>query len=275
VTGVISDTNNSTVGAKVSLIKAGPSTWHLQGDNTYTGDTTILEGTLRLDYPCLNDDSTIRIDGVLDLTHVDPDTVKSLFINGVEMPPGIYRSESNPGEGTEVPEITGTGTLNVLTGPSADPYADWAKQNITDIDPLANATPAGDPDGDGENNLSEFAFRGNPLSGADQGIVRQFTEDSGDVDANKELILTLAIRKQNAAAFSGTPLQLVSDGVTYTVEGSTDLATFTSAVTEVSPAITTGLPDLSADPAYEYRSFSLDASNGLTGKGFLRAKVED
>jgi hypothetical protein len=205
----------------------------------------------------------------LDLVHGEEDTVKSLFINGVEMPPGIYGSSNS--EGT----ITGTGTLNVLTGPITDPFTSWAQQNITDIDPLADATAAGDPDGDGENNLAEFAFRGNPLNGADQGIVRQFTEDSGDVDTNKELILTLAIRKQNTAAFSGTPLQLVSDGVTYTVQGSTDLATFTSPVTEVSPPITTGLPDLSADPSYQYRSFSLDASNGLSGKGFLRAIVED
>ena len=275
VTGVISDTNNAIAGAKVSLIKAGSSTWHLQGDNTYTGDTTILDGTLKLDFPCLDNDSTVRIDGILDLPHGEEDTVTSLFINGVEMPPGIYRSEVYPGDGTEVPQITGTGTLNVLTGPSANPFTDWAQQNITAIEPLADATPGGDPDGDGENNLAEFAFRGNPLNGSDRGIVNHFTADGSDVDTNKELILTIAIRKANSSAFSGSPLQLASDGVTYTVQGSTDLSAFTAAVTEVSPPITTGLPDLSGDASYEYRSFSLDASNGLAGKGFLRAIVQD
>ena len=42
---------------------------------------------------------------------------------------------------------------------------------------------------------------------------------------------------------------------------------------EVTP-LTAGLPDLSGDLDYEYRSFSLGGSNGLSGKGFLRAKVE-
>jgi autotransporter-associated beta strand protein len=275
VTGVIEDSVTAVLGAKVSLIKAGSSTWHLQGNNAYTGETTILDGTLKLDFPCLDDNSTVRINGTLELTHSQQDTVISLFIGGEEMPPGIYRSESNPGDGTEVPEITGSGTLNVLTGPSSSPFEDWAQQNITDIDPLADATPGGDPDGDGSNNLAEFGFRGNPLSGTDQGIVRNFTEDSGDPDSSKELILTIAIREGNADPFSGTPLQLAVAGVTYSVEGSTDLSTFNAAVTEVSPAFTTGLPDLSGDPDYEYRSFSLDASNGLTGKGFLRAKVQD
>jgi autotransporter-associated beta strand protein len=275
VSGVISDSNAAIPGAMVNLIKAGASTWHLQGNNTYTGDTTILDGTLKLDHPCLDDGSTVRISGTLELNHNQQDTVASLFINGVEMSPGIYRSASNPGTGTEVPEITGNGTLNVLTGPAADPFTSWAQANITAIDPLADATPGGDPDGDGVENLAEFAFRGDPLSGADQGMIRTFVEDGGDPDSAKELILTLAIRTGNAAPFSGSPLQLASDGVTYTIEGSLDLTTFTAAVTEVSPPVTTGLPDLSGDPSYEYRSFSLDASNGLSGRGFLRAVVED
>jgi autotransporter-associated beta strand protein len=48
VTGVISDTNNSTTGAVVNLIKANSSTWTLQSNNTYTGSTTIKGGTLKI-----------------------------------------------------------------------------------------------------------------------------------------------------------------------------------------------------------------------------------
>ena len=48
VTGIISDTNNSTAGAVVHLIKANTGTWTLGGNNTYTGDTTIKAGTLKL-----------------------------------------------------------------------------------------------------------------------------------------------------------------------------------------------------------------------------------
>ena len=48
VTGAISNTNNATAGAVVSLIKANSSTWTLQAENTYTGTTTIKGGTLKL-----------------------------------------------------------------------------------------------------------------------------------------------------------------------------------------------------------------------------------
>jgi hypothetical protein len=60
------------------------------------------------------------------------------------------------------------------------------------------------------------------------------------------------------------------DGVTYTIEGSLDLDTFTQGATSVDP-ITTDLPTTGTD--YEYRSFKLVGSEGLSGSGFLRAKV--
>jgi len=58
--------------------------------------------------------------------------------------------------------------------------------------------------------------------------------------------------------------------VKYTIEGSLNLVFPSSAVSEASPA--TGPGGLPA--AYEYRRFRLDASDGLTGKGFLRVKTE-
>jgi fibronectin-binding autotransporter adhesin len=47
VSGVISNTNN-TGSTVVSLIKSNSSTWTLQGENTYTGTTTIKAGTLKI-----------------------------------------------------------------------------------------------------------------------------------------------------------------------------------------------------------------------------------
>jgi hypothetical protein len=160
-----------------------------------------------------------------------------------------------------------------MVGPDSDPFATWAAAEITALQPSADASASGDADGDGTPNLAEFAFRGDPLDGADNGIVTRFVTDSSDAGSARELVLTLAIRRGNPATFAGSPLQLQAGGVTYTVEGSTDLAGFGAAVSEVDP-VTAGLPDLSADPDYEYRSFRLDASDGLTGKGFLRARVE-
>jgi|GEM_PF-2042873 len=47
VGGVIS---NSTAGGLTLLNKAGQSTWNLTGTNTYTGNTSVSEGLLRLDF---------------------------------------------------------------------------------------------------------------------------------------------------------------------------------------------------------------------------------
>jgi len=130
-----------------------------------------------------------------------------------------------------------------------------------------------DPDNDGRNNLGEFAFNGDPLSGSDKGKVFVLTEDSDfDGDSSKELILTVAVRS-GTPEFTGSPLSAThpSDGITYSIEGSLNLAGFSTAVNVVPTPLATGLP--AAGEGYEYRSFSLDGSNGLTGKGFLRAKV--
>jgi autotransporter-associated beta strand protein len=149
-----------------------------------------------------------------------------------------------------------------LTAPTGSPFTLWAAaKGLTGEVGFENG-PGDDPDGDGTNNLAEFAFNGNPLSGSDNGIVRHFSTDN-------ELILTIAVRS-GTPAFNGTPSPTAThDGVTYSIQGSTDLSGFTVGVSVVVP-ITTGLPDL-AGSGYEYRSFSLDGSNGLAGKGFLRA----
>ena len=56
--------------------------------------------------------------------------------------------------------------------------------------------------------------------------------------------------------------------------GSTTLTSFPLTVTPVAP-VTTNLPALTPQGgvSYEYRSFSLDGSNGLPSKGFLRVTV--
>jgi len=46
--GAISDTTNATAGAVVNVIKANASTWTLTGSNTYTGSTTVNQGTLQI-----------------------------------------------------------------------------------------------------------------------------------------------------------------------------------------------------------------------------------
>ena len=116
-----------------------------------------------------------------------------------------------------------TGVLS-LTVASGTPFSTWAATKITAINPSADATPGGDPDGDGKTNFSEFAFDGNPLSGSDNGKIFVLAADSDvDVNTDKELILTVAVRAA-APAFSGTPSPTATgDGVIYTIQGSTTL----------------------------------------------------
>jgi hypothetical protein len=151
------------------------------------------------------------------------------------------------------------------------PYDTWATdKGLTALNNANNLNP----DDDGLNNLGEFAFNGNPLSGSDNGKVFVLNEDSDfDVDALEELILTVAVRS-GTPAFSGSPSPTATqaaDGITYSIEGSLDLAGFPATVNVVPTPVTVGLP--AAGAGYEYRSFSLSGSNGLPGKGFLRAKV--
>ena len=260
---------------KFSLTKSGSGTLTLSGTCSYSGDTTVTEGTLTLPTNNTgNDVSTVSVaatGATLDLNFSGTDTVGALVIGGIPKAAGVYEAVGNPGLGTEIPQITGTGTLTV--GLSSTPYDTWAAgKGLT----AGNKAKGLDPDNDGRDNLAEFAFNGDPLSGADNGKVFVLTEDSdaaGDPSAAKELILTVAVRA-GTPAFTGTPspsANFAADGITYTIEGSLDLGSFLAPVVAVPTAVVTGLPV--AGPGYEYRSFSLGGSDGLGGKGFLRAEV--
>jgi hypothetical protein len=94
-----------------------------------------------------------------------------------------------------------------------------------------------------------------------------------------ELTLIAAVR-DGAVFASGTGgVQTATlDGIVYAIEGSTDLVFPGSAVSVVGSAsntapAATGLPTLPGSSEWEYRTFKLDASEGLPGKGFLRVKV--
>jgi autotransporter-associated beta strand protein len=156
----------------------------------------------------------------------------------------------------------------VLRTLAADPDADNDGMNdaweiANGLNPNANDA-ASDGDGDGIDNLGEFAFNGDPQNGSDNGVSTSSLQDTNS-NGQKELTLTIAVR--SGATFSagvdGSQVATV-DGLSYTVRGSLNLATFTSAVAHVSSAA-------SGDPDYELHTFRLTASEGLSGKGFLQA----
>ena len=91
-----------------------------------------------------------------------------------------------------------------------------------------------------------------------------------DNDGSRKLILTIAVLAGTPAFSADDSPTATYDGITYTIQGSTTLENSTK-VNVLATPVTTGLP--AAGSGHEYRSFSLDGSAGLTGKGFLRAQV--
>ena len=107
------------------LVKSGSGTLVLtHTDNSYTGITTVEQGTLQLSSHFLHDSASVSISSVatlqLDFSGM-PDVIDSLFIDGVRQPAGIWGPIRSMSQFTS-PLITGTGRLEVLTGPLAGDY---------------------------------------------------------------------------------------------------------------------------------------------------------
>ena len=268
--------------APANFVKTGTGTQTLTGLNTYTGNTIVQEGTLSISEAYLDNlaSVTIHADGILDLDHLQNDTIGTLFLDGVQAAAGLWGrpgSIAALGADFESPLISGDGLLDVVTGP--DPLAAWLQENISDIDPLADASATGDPDGDGLDNATEFALDGNPLGGANSGKV------VGKVIAlGEDSVLTLTLPVRIGATFTspGSPgnLELVSaaiDGVVYRIQGSdATLTDWTLGVTEATGAevdsLHLTLPALSSAD-WEYRTFRTPGTTAGDSEDFIRAVV--
>lgn len=159
--------------------------------------------------------------------------------------------------------------------PAATPYETWVATTYPSLSET-DRTPTADPDRDGSTNFLEFALNGNPTDPSSNGLIASLIQNAS-APATQELTLVIAVRSGAEFASGANGIRTASvSGITYIVEGSLD-AVFPSAVVSSNPpAITapavTGLPDLTGS-GWEYHTFKLDASEGLTGKGFLRLKV--
>ncbi|RYD18661.1 MAG: hypothetical protein EOP88_21800 [Verrucomicrobiaceae bacterium] len=90
----------------------------------------------------------------------------------------------------------------------------------------------------------------------------------------RELLVTIAVRGTPAFG-SGPAPTATADGFRYTVRGSLTLAGFTSPVSVVTTPVAPPAPNATPPAGYVWRTFSLDGSNNLPGKGFLRVAVEE
>jgi hypothetical protein len=157
--------------------------------------------------------------------------------------------------------------------PPADADADglldkWETAHGLSIASAAGSDgPDGDPDGDGATNLHEFAFGGDPQSGADQG-----PSLSTVVDLSGERYFAYTFAARSGVAFGGTgPLSGSRDGLDYEVTGSGDLATFILGLTEVFPAVTDSLP--ATPTGYSYHTIRLTDPVAAAATGFIRVKA--
>ncbi len=152
--GVITDGAAAT-----ALVKSHTGTLTLGGANTYTGNTTVTGGTLRIRSATLADASTVSISegAVLDLEFPGIDTVKALFIGTTRLAAGVYGTS-----GINIPEITGTGALNVTNGPTGS-FSGWISGAFANGSvSTSEQGPADDPDNDGLHNLVEYGLGKDP-----------------------------------------------------------------------------------------------------------------
>ncbi len=112
-----------------SLVKTGRGIVNLFGTNSYTGNTTVSNGTLIINFPFLSTNSTVTvntnatlgINGVLTLNFAgsDTNTVAALALGGISKPAGIYNATTDPTyiSGTGSLQVTPLSTINPLPGP--------------------------------------------------------------------------------------------------------------------------------------------------------------
>ena len=107
-------TNYANITGNGGLTKIGSGELVMAVTNAYVGNTTVNAGTLAIQQPTLNTNSTISVTngGVLELDFAATNTVAALVLNGTNQPGGVYNS-STPGG-----LISGTGSLLVPTAPS-------------------------------------------------------------------------------------------------------------------------------------------------------------
>ena len=165
--------------------------------------------------------------------------------------------------------IESDGTIRaVKPSTTASAFETWVSSfpALVNSTTAADRTAAGDFDKDGVTNIREFAFGGSPVSPSDNGQ-EQIRSVDANADTLRDFTTTIEVRSGATFAASGNKLTATIDGITYTIEGSLDLVTFNSTVSEVSPTLGTGTPKT----GYVFKTFRLNAGNGLTGKGFIRA----
>ncbi|GAA5118230.1 autotransporter-associated beta strand repeat-containing protein [Luteolibacter yonseiensis] len=173
LTGPITGTADVTKNGTANVTVSHPS---------WSGNTTVNGGTLVLSNAELADSGSVSIAATafLNLPHGLEDTVATFFINGTQMPAGVYGATGNLTAAFTTDRITGAGKLIVTSGPVAGAaYGTWADATITNPAYASLKGRQDDPDTDGFTNLQEFLFGGDPQ--ANTGTLTSITQGGGNL----------------------------------------------------------------------------------------------
>jgi len=222
---------------RIHLVKSGAGTQILNGNNTYSGNTTVDAGTLKLAQPALADSSAVAIasGARLNLAFTGNDTVAALVLGGTAAGSGILNATTHPAY------FAGTGSLRVV-GP--DPFANWIGDSYPGVADPSVAGPAADPDGDGIANLLEYAAGSSPS---------EPSAALGDLTGNGG-VLEFTYRKSQSAT-----------GITMEVEWSDSLAPGSWSTSGVTQTVLT--------PASDPQTITAIVPAGNSGKRFVRLRV--
>ncbi len=167
---------------------------------------------------------------------------------------------------------TNFATVSNLSMTQVDPYTIWADNN--GLESEADRALDADPDHDGRTNRREYALATDPSSGLHGDTYPAVGDPDGSGPETSVFVMTIAVRNGASFSSSGGDRVATLDGVTYRVEGSFDLATWTLAVSEVTPntGFKQGLPTLPS--GWEYRSFRVPGETKDTRRAFLRLVIE-
>lgn len=147
-------------GAIIVTAAGGTNIVTLSGNNSYSGETRVDTGKLRLTGSArLHDSSTVRIaaSAVLHLDFTGVDAVAVLVLDGVTMPDGSYGSLTSTAAHKSA-SFEGNGLLQV--GAASD-YPTWAALNTI------SGAATDDHDNDGVPNLIEYAL----INGGERGTL--------------------------------------------------------------------------------------------------------